>query len=58
MQRDLMSKITELATGQITATETISVELIESNENPAVVIVIWPAKPSVIHPHRSTMWPP
>jgi hypothetical protein len=28
------------------------VELIETDETPAVVIVRWPAKPTVIHPHR------
>jgi hypothetical protein len=38
-----MSKVTELATGQITSTETITVELIEANETPAVIIVRWPA---------------
>lgn len=32
--------------------ETITVELIEAHETPAVVIIRWPAKPSVIHPHR------
>ncbi len=47
-----MSKVTELATGQITATETITVELIEANETPAVVIIRWPARPSVLHPRR------
>jgi hypothetical protein len=47
-----MSKITELATGQLTPTEAITVELIEADETPAVIIVRWPAKPTVIHPHR------
>jgi hypothetical protein len=47
-----MSKVTELASGQLTATETITVELIEANETPAVVIVTWPSKPSVFHPRR------
>jgi hypothetical protein len=47
-----MSKVTELATGQITATETTTVELIEAGETPAVVIVRWPSKPTVFHPHR------
>jgi hypothetical protein len=42
---------TELAPGRITSTETI-LELIEANETPAVVIVRWPAKPSVFHPRR------
>jgi hypothetical protein len=47
-----MSKVTELASGQLTTTETITVELIETDETPAVVIVRWPTKPTVIHPHR------
>jgi hypothetical protein len=42
-----MSKVIELASGQITNTETITVELIEANETPAVVIIRWPSKPSV-----------
>ena len=42
----------QLATGQITSTETIIVELIEADETPAVVIVRWPSKPSVFHPCR------
>lgn len=36
----------------VTATETITVELIQADETPAVVIIRWPGKPSVIHPHR------
>ena len=47
-----MSKVTPLATAQITATDTLTIELVEANETPAVVIVRWPAKPSVLHPHR------
>jgi hypothetical protein len=47
-----MTQITELVTGQITNTDSITVELIESDENPAVGIITWPAKPSVIHPRR------
>jgi len=43
---------TELASGRITSTETIIVELIQADETPAVVIVRWPAKHTVIHPHR------
>jgi hypothetical protein len=47
-----MSKIIELASGQITATDKLTIELVEADETPAVVIVRWPVKPSVIHPHR------
>ena len=47
-----MSQITQLASGAITATDTITVELIEADETPAVVIVSWPVKPTVLHPRR------
>jgi hypothetical protein len=47
-----MSQITELASGQITATDHLSIELVETATTPAVVIVTWPAKPSVLHPYR------
>ena len=47
-----MSQITELASGAITAADSITIELVEADETPAVVIIRWPAKPSVIHPHR------
>jgi hypothetical protein len=40
-----MSKVTELASGQFTSTETITVELIEADETPAVIIVRWPSNP-------------
>lgn len=46
-----MSQITVLAECPV-AFATISIELVEANETPAVVIVRWPAKPSVIHPGR------
>jgi hypothetical protein len=47
-----MSKVTELAAAQLTAVDSISIELIEAAETPAVVIIIWPAKPTVCHPGR------
>jgi hypothetical protein len=47
-----MSKVTTLAEGQLSATDTLTIELVEANETPAVIIVRWPAKPSVLHPHR------
>jgi hypothetical protein len=49
-----MSKVTELASGQITAVDSIVVELIEADETPAVVIIRWPDKPTVLHPRRFT----
>ena len=47
-----MSKSTILAECMINAFSTITVELVEANETPAVVIVRWPSKPSVQHPRR------
>jgi hypothetical protein len=47
-----MSQIIELASGAITAVDTITVELIEADETPAAVIVRWPSKPTVLHPQR------
>jgi hypothetical protein len=47
-----MSQITELASGAITAIDTITIELVETDEMASVVIVRWPLKPSVLHPYR------
>jgi hypothetical protein len=47
-----MSEITELASGQITAVDVLTIELVEANETTAVIIVRWPAKASVLHPRR------
>lgn len=46
-----MSHVTELATGP-TAVDSITIELIEADETPAVVIVRWPLKPTMLHPRR------
>jgi hypothetical protein len=47
-----MSKVTTLASGQLTAVGNITIELIEADEAPGVVIIRWPEKPCVIHPRR------
>jgi hypothetical protein len=47
-----MSKMTELASGAITAVDTVTIELGGADETPAIVIVRWPAKGTVFHPHR------
>ena len=47
-----MSKVTTLAEGQLSATDTLTIELVEANETPAVVIIRWPAKATVLHPRR------
>jgi hypothetical protein len=38
-----MSNITILATGKINAVNTLTIELVEADETPAVVIVRWPS---------------
>ena len=48
-----MSHVTQLASGQLTATDAVTIELIQADETPAVVIVpVAEAKPTVLHPHR------
>lgn len=47
-----MSNITTLASGPINSVETLTIELVEADQTPAVVIIRWPLKASVIHPHR------
>ena len=47
-----MSQVTELASGQLTAVSTITIELVEATETPAVVIIRWPERPCITHPRR------
>jgi hypothetical protein len=47
-----MSKMTELTSGAITAVDTVTMELGEADETPAIVIVRWPAKATVFHARR------
>jgi hypothetical protein len=47
-----MSKTTTLASGQITPTDTLLVELREPDELRALIVIIWPQAPSVVDPHR------
>jgi len=47
-----MSKTTTLASGNVSPTDTLLVELRESDEFPATILIIWPQAPSVIDPHR------
>ena len=46
------SSITHLASGQINGTDDIVVELVEADETPAVVIIRWPVKATILHPRR------
>ena len=45
-----MPNRTELATGQITNSDKLTIELIEPPEQPAVVQIRWPDKPSLYPP--------
>jgi hypothetical protein len=47
-----MRKVNQLAAGQITAIDTLIIELVEADETPAVVIIRWPSKPTILHPRR------
>ena len=47
-----MSKTTTLASGQITPTDVLLVELREPEEFPASIMITWPQAPSVIDPRR------
>jgi hypothetical protein len=45
-----MSKITELASGQLNTTEAITIILAEPDDIPASVVIHWPVKPTVVDP--------
>ena len=45
-----MSNITPLASGQVTAADTLTIELVKPLDMPAVVIIRWPAQPSITDP--------
>ena len=47
-----MSKVTTLASGHVTTADTMSVELVETIETPTVVLLRWPAAPSVSDPDK------
>jgi hypothetical protein len=47
-----MHKLTELASGQITATEAITIILSEPDDMPSSVIIHWPEKSTVVNPRR------
>jgi hypothetical protein len=37
---------------EINASDRVTVELVEADETPAVVIIRWPVKPTILHPRR------
>jgi hypothetical protein len=52
-----MSNITTLATGQITAVDALTIELIQADETPAVVMIVWPPDQTITDPGHSVPWP-
>jgi hypothetical protein len=47
-----MSKITLLAECPINGFSIVRIELVEANETPATIRILWPAKATVLHPRR------
>ena len=41
-----------LASGQITAADQLSIELVQATETPAAILIRWPGAPSVTDPHK------
>jgi hypothetical protein len=50
-----MSKITELASGRITKADLLTIELHQSTDTPAVVLLRWPAAASVVDPNPKAL---
>jgi hypothetical protein len=42
----------ELASGQVAPADTLTIELVKPSDMPAVVIIRWPARPTVSDPRR------
>lgn len=49
-KRDSMSKITELASGQITDSDALGVVLAEPDDMPTTVVIHWPTHPTITTP--------
>ena len=45
-----MSKITELASSTINGADSITIELVEPADMPAIVRITWPSQPTVMAP--------
>jgi hypothetical protein len=43
-----MSKVTELASGQITRTDALTIDLVQPTDMPPAVLIRWPVAPSVL----------
>ena len=53
-----MSKTTTLASGKVTPTDKLLVELLEPEEFPASIVITWPQAPSAVDPRKfdATSW--
>jgi hypothetical protein len=49
-----MSKVIELASGQITPADRLTVELVKPTDMPAIVRIRWPQMPSITNPRQFT----
>jgi hypothetical protein len=47
-----MLKVTTLAEGRINLSDQLIIKLVEADETPAVILIRWPLKATVIHPRR------
>jgi len=49
-----MSKVTELASGQITRTDALTIDLVKPVDMPAVIMIRWPVQPTISDPRQFT----
>ena len=47
-----MSQTTVLAAGEITQSDSLSVELVQPSETPPVILLRWPTQPTITDPYR------
>jgi hypothetical protein len=46
------SPVTVLASAHINGADLITIELVEADETPGVILIRWPVKATVMHPRR------
>ena len=46
------SQTTELASGAITVTDSLTIELVKPSDMPTTVVIRWPAQPSIVASSR------
>jgi hypothetical protein len=50
-----MSKVTQLAAGQLTKSDTMTIELVKASDTPPAVLIRWPEAPSVLAPNTQAL---